>query len=85
MTRLWLDEEAMETWDDDGTPAGFVWEGTPHRIKEICNRWRVRIRRWGPDEILWREYLQVTTADGFLRLTYHDLIDGSWFLSRLYD
>jgi hypothetical protein len=85
VTRLWPKGELVQTWGDERTPAGFVWQGMPHRILEVCNRWRVHARWWEPGEALWQEYLKVATDGGFLCLIYRDLLTGDWFLSRLYD
>ena len=85
MTRLWPKGVGVETWGDPDTPAGFAWQGVPHRIVEICNRWRVHTRWWESGEPLWRAYLKVTTDSGLLCMLYHDLVGGGWFLSRLYD
>ena len=85
MTRLWSEGEAVDTWGEEGTPAGFFWQGGRHSIKEVCNRWRVHTRWWEPDRVVWREYLKVATGTGLLCLLYQDLIAGGWFLSRVYD
>ena len=85
MTRLWPEGEAVETCGNPDMPAGFLWQGTPHRISQVCNRWRVHTRWWEPDQALWREYCKVATADGLLCLIYRDLVTGRWFLARLYD
>lgn len=85
MTHLWPEGEVVEIWGDEHTPAGFIWQGAPHCILEICNRWRVHTRWWEPGETLWREYVKVTTDSGLLCLIYRDLIGGGWFFCRLYD
>ena len=85
VTRLWPEEEPIQIWGASDAPSGFSWQGTPHRIQEVCNRWQVHTRWWEPDQALWREYWKVTTDQGFLCLLYHDLLGGSWYLSRLYD
>ena len=85
MTRLWSEGEAVDTWGEEDTPAGFFWQGGRHSIKEVCNRWRVHTRWWEPDRVVWREYLKVATGTGLLCLLYQDLIAGGWFLARVYD
>ena len=92
MTRLWPEGEPVEAWSgeeraspDAETPAGFTWGGVPHRILEVCNRWRVHTRWWEPDEAIWREYVKVATGTGLLCLLYRDLLHGGWFLARVYD
>ena len=85
MTRLWPAGERLEIWDEEEPPAGFDWRGEPHRIQEVCNRWRVHVRWWEPGQTVWREYFKVATDTGLLCLVYHDLKSGEWFLARLYD
>lgn len=85
MTRLLVRGERVEVWGGEGTPEGFVWRGMPHRIERVCNRWRVHTRWWEAGGAMWREYWKVTTDRGILCQLYHDLLDGGWFLSRLYD
>jgi hypothetical protein len=85
MTRLWPEGEVVEAWGEEETPAGFIWQGTPHAIVDLCNRWRVHTRWWEPRDVIWREYLKVTTDTGLLCLLYRDLYTKGWFLARLYD
>jgi hypothetical protein len=85
MTRLWPRGEAVEVWGRGELPKGFIWLGTPYRILEACNCWRVHTRWWEVDEALWREYVKVTTDAGLLCLLYRDLLEGGWFLARVYD
>jgi hypothetical protein len=85
VTRLWPEGEPLEVWGGEERPAGFAWRGAAHPIEAICNRWRIHTRWWELDEVVWREYLKVTTDTGFLCLLYRDLLGGGWFLARLYD
>jgi hypothetical protein len=85
----------VEAWGGtEGTLAGFVWKGTAHPIDATCNRWRVHARWWessgagdsgGGGQAIWREYVKVTTGTGLLCLVYRDLLEGGWFLARVYD
>ena len=87
MTRLWPEGEAVQVWVttvEDG-PEEFIWQGTIHHVKEVCNRWRVHTRWWEPGQVVWREYLKVATDTGLLCLLYQDLLSGEWFLARVYD
>ena len=97
MTRLRPEGEPVETWDEEETPAGFVWQQRSHHVVEVCNRWRVQTRWWdgaghpagggrrGPGEAVWREYVKMATDTGLLCLLYRDLDRGGWFLARIYD
>jgi len=85
VTRLWPDGEPVEAWGEGMLPTGFDWKGETHHVLEVCNRWRVHTRWWGPNEVIWREYLKVTTDTGLLCLLYRDLLSSDWFLTRLYD
>jgi hypothetical protein len=74
-----------------GVLVGFAWQGTSHRVVDVCNRWRIHTRWWEPPSgggtggMIWREYVKVTTDTGLLCLLYCDLLDGGWFLARVYD
>jgi hypothetical protein len=85
MTRLLAQGESIQIWQGKGTPAGFTWHGTPHRIEEVCGQWQVHTRWWEPCELVWRAYLKVTTNTGLLCQIYQDVPSEKWFLSRLYD
>ena len=85
MTRLWHESEPVETWGEETTPDGFVWQGLPHRILEVGNHWRVHTRWWAPGQAVWREYYRLVTDTGYLCQVYHDLVGGGWFLARVYD
>jgi hypothetical protein len=85
VTRLWPEGEQVEVWASEERPAGFDWQGEPHRILDICNRWRVHTRWWEADHAIWREYWKVITGTGLLCLIYRDLWSDGWFLSRVYD
>jgi hypothetical protein len=88
VTRLWPEGEPLAAWGGQAVkdrPDGFTWQGTAHRIVDVCNRWRVHTRWWEPEETVWREYLKVTTDTGLLCLLYRDLLRGGWFLARVYD
>lgn len=93
MTRLSSGGEQVEVWakvspkatDETEPPTGFDWRGNPHRILEVCNRWRIHSRWWEREQAVWREYFKVATDSGLLCLIYHDLQSGDWFLARLYD
>jgi hypothetical protein len=77
--------EAVKAWGEEEAPSGFTWQGTNHPITEVCNRWRVHTRWWEPETAIWREYVKVATGTGLLCLLYRDLIQGGWFLARVYD
>lgn len=85
MTRLWSEGEAIETRGGEAMLTGFTGQGVSHHVLEVCNRWRVHTRWWEPGETIWREYVKVTTDTGLLCLLYRDLLDGGWFLARIYD
>lgn len=85
MTRLLAEGEAIEIWGSEEQPDGFLWRGEPYAIEEICNRWQVHTRWWGPGEAIWRAYYKITTDQGMLCELYHDRLAGRWVLVRVYD
>jgi hypothetical protein len=49
---------------------------------DVCNRWRVAESWWR--EPIDRDYFKVV-GPSWLALIYHDRLDGTWHLERLYD
>ncbi len=47
-----------------------------HRVDKVFCYYRLR---------LWHEYFKLTTDTGLLVVVYHDLVDGTWYMQRLYD
>jgi hypothetical protein len=90
MTRLRPEGEPVEVWGDEEDPEGFIIHRVGahpmgvHRI-DVWNRWRIHARWWASEQPTWREYLRVTTDTGLLCLLYRDLINGGWYLARVYD
>lgn len=86
MTRLWPAGEPVEVaLGEDGLPTRFLWRGRWHTVAAIANRWRVRSSWWLPAADAHREYVKLTTVDGWLCALYRDLRDGTWHFVRLYD
>jgi hypothetical protein len=85
MTRLWPAGEPVRVEGTENTPSEFSWRGTRHPIKTVRNRWRLHTRWWEPGQAIWREYLKIETETGILCLLYCDLMEGGWFLARIYD
>jgi hypothetical protein len=86
MTRLWPAGEPVEVaLGEDDLPTRFLWRGRWHTVTTIANRWRVRSSWWLPAADAHREYVKLTTADGWLCALYRDLRDGTWHFVRLYD
>jgi hypothetical protein len=84
MTRLWPEGEMIEVMSDkDQVPQRLIWQGKTHTVSHITRRWRIRSDWW--DEPLWRDYFKLTTESGLLLIIFQDLINGQWYLQRLYD
>lgn len=69
--------------DDDGTPLRLVVEGHTHAVEQVANHWRVDATWWRIR--VWRDYFKLVTGSGMLVLIYHDILNGGWFLQRVYD
>ncbi|OQB28542.1 MAG: hypothetical protein BWY10_00478 [Chloroflexi bacterium ADurb.Bin180] len=85
MTRLFLPGEPLHIQAEQGRPTAFGWRGEMLEIIEINHHWRVDLGWWDPNVCINREYWEVLTDTGLLCLLYHDLPQGDWFLSRIYD
>ncbi|MCC7209329.1 MAG: hypothetical protein IT323_18610 [Anaerolineae bacterium] len=84
MTYLWPDGQPI-TVEVDGLdmPHQFTWQGRVHPVQGIANYWRV-------DEDWWRgricrNYFKLYTRTGLLAVLFKDLLNGRWYLERLYD
>jgi hypothetical protein len=85
MSPLWEDggEHIHVEMGDTGTPVRFAWEGQYHDVDSVANHWRIDEDWWR--QRIWREYYKLTTHSGLLVLVYCNLVNGEWFLQRLYD
>jgi hypothetical protein len=84
MSLLWPDGEPIKVVvDDAGRPAVLSWHGRSHPVLDIANRWRVNAHWWNGQ--VWREYFKLTTETGWLVIIYQNLLNGKWYLQRLYD
>lgn len=66
-----------------GELLAFVWEGRRHRVERMIDHWRVDVLWWRVR--IWRETYRVTTDTGLLVVLYRDLLDGGWYVQRVYD
>ena len=91
MTRLWPVGSPINITGavaSDGVaeytrPASFTWQGQTHQVNEITREWRVDIDWWRGR--VWRAYFKLSTDTGLLVVIYQDLLNGEWYLQRLYD
>lgn len=84
MTLLWPQGQAVTVrCDPQFTPLNFTWQGQVHRVATVAKRWRVDQGWWR--RRVWREYFKLTTQSGLLVVLYRDLLNGEWYLQRLYD
>ena len=68
------------TTDLAGLPRALVWQERLCEVVAVYEAWRVRTRWWGlPVE---REYFRVETADGRVRIVFHDTRASRWLLER---
>ena len=84
MSRWWAGGDPIRvTADLLGTPRSFTWQGKRHPVAQVTRRWRIDVDWWRGR--IWREYFKLVTRTGLLVEVYHDLINGGWFVQRLYD
>jgi len=82
MTRLLREHPAIEVETDAaGRLSAIRWNGRREPV-EVCNRWRINEEWWRRP--VSRDYYKLA-GDSLLALVYHDLVDGSWHLERVYD
>ncbi|NDJ75765.1 MAG: hypothetical protein GYB65_05865 [Chloroflexi bacterium] len=84
MTHFWPEGQPIEVQVDElWTPLLFSWNGTPHPVQVIVDRWRVDEEWWRGR--VWREYFRLITTTGLLVEVFHDLTSGAWCVQRVYD
>jgi hypothetical protein len=64
-------------------PNQILWHRQTYKVAEITRYWRIDIDWWR--ERIWRAYFKLRTDTGLLVVIYQDLLDGEWYLQRLYD
>lgn len=84
MTRLWSGGQLVTVAvDGQGQPLQFTWQNRHHQVVAVTRSWRVDLEWW--QERIWRAYFKLYTDSGLLVVLYQDLIQGDWYLERLYD
>ncbi len=68
----------------NGEPRHFIWQQRARAIKQIQQHWYVNTEWWSESGRIWREYFVLIARDGLLAVIYHDLLDDSWYLSKIY-
>lgn len=84
MTRLWPEGQEIDVErDEQGALLAFTWAQKTHRVEEMARHWWVDVGWWR--QRVWRAYYKLSTDSGLLVVVYEDLLDGGWYLQRLYD
>jgi hypothetical protein len=86
MTRLWPAGTPLQViTTEQGRPLRLIWQQHTHTIAAIVQEWEVDTDWWEPSGRSWCLYYATLTEDGLLCVFYQDLVDGAWYLSKLYD
>lgn len=83
MTRLWEQGKPLQVLNENEIPVSIQWSKTWHPIQHIALFWQIDVNWW--QMRIYRDYYKVLTADGLLLVIYHNLLDDSWVLQRVYD
>jgi len=83
MSKLWSQGVPIQITLYEATPVAFVWDQKTHRVNLILRHWRLDQGWW--DKHIWRDYYKLITHSRLLVVIYHDLLDDTWLLQRLYD
>lgn len=84
MTRLWSGGIVVQVWlNGDAELVRVRWQGQVHAIEQVANHWRIDVGWWRLR--LWRDYYKILTTSGLLMIVYHDLVQDTWYLQRVYD
>ena len=84
MSPFWPQGQSIEVRSKVGKPQAWRWEWGDHLVHDISTHWRIHTGWWSGNEV-WRDYWEVTTNTGFLCVLYHDLLEGAWYLERIYE
>jgi len=86
MTRLWPAGETIEVETDaEEEPVRFVWHARPHALQQIRQHWQIDTDWWSENGRVHRDYYAVTTTDGLFCVLYHDRLEQTWRLAKVYD
>lgn len=84
MTQFWPDGRPIAVrCDAAAAPEMIQWDRQWQPVTQIAQRWRVDAGWWRWRT--WRDYFKLLTANGLLLVVYHDLLDDTWHLQRIYD
>jgi len=84
MTPFWSPGQGVEVQAKEEKPSSFRWGRRSHRVYEVSSHWRIHADWWSEEEV-WRDYWEVTTDTSLLCVLYHDLLNGQWYLERIYE
>jgi len=84
MTQLWPEGLPIQAREETGRPSSFRWQHSRRLVHAVVDQWIIHDEWWRQDEI-WRHYFQLETAEGLLCVLYRNLLDGTWYLERVYD
>jgi hypothetical protein len=76
-------EELKVRVNVQGVPITLVRNGESQRITKVYEKWRVAEEWWGR-EIL-KNYFRVKTNKGLVYDIYRDMLNDSWYLSKVFD
>lgn len=84
MTRLLhaLKLEIVEK-NDPGCPASFMLQGRMEHVAQICNVWKVDDNWWRRPTV--RDYFKLQMESGLLCVIYHECLEDTWYLERIFD
>lgn len=75
-------EEIIISANVAGEPVGLTRDGQRLRIAAIYERWHLADEWWGKE--VKRHYFKIGTSRGVFDI-YHDVLEGRWYLDRVYD
>jgi hypothetical protein len=84
MSPFWSEGHPIEVQVKGDAPRRFRWEYAEHAVRDLSVHWRVHTGWWAGREV-WRDYWEVTTSTGLLCILYRDLLEGGWYLERIYE
>ena len=84
MSPFWREGLPLRLETQGAGPRRFHWHWRWHRVDDVLYHWRIHTD-WWTDQEIWRDYWELTTDTGLLCTLYCDLLDGEWYLERVYE
>jgi hypothetical protein len=82
MSRLYKPAPPIRVRTERDVPVVVEWRGGAYAV-DCFNHWRIQLGWWQPREVI-RDYYALI-SDHLICEVYQDLLNGRWYMHRIYD